>query len=122
MGPNGAGETTFFNLISGCFFPPIPGTIEGGYPIGGGKRVGLGMARTFHPEIFPELSVFENVRIGAEVAGGSACGRGSATEKASIRNESKGKTLLAGLRSKLDRLVGGACPRRSAVSGDAPWR
>src|SRR5205823_3363253 len=34
-------------------------------------RVKLGMARTFQiTEIFPELSVLENVRIGAEVAAG----------------------------------------------------
>jgi len=74
IGPNGAGKTTFFNLISG-FFPPSSGAIEfDGRDItqlAAHKRVGLGMARTFQiTEIFPELTVFENVRIGAEVAGG----------------------------------------------------
>ena len=74
IGPNGAGKTTFFNLISG-FFPPTSGTI--GFDgrditkLATHQRVSLGMARTFQvTEIFPELTVFENVRIAAEVAGG----------------------------------------------------
>jgi branched-chain amino acid transport system ATP-binding protein len=74
IGPNGAGKTTFFNLISG-FFAPSSGTVwfDGRdvtrLPVH--KRVALGMARTFQiTEIFPELSVRENVRIAAEAAGG----------------------------------------------------
>ena len=74
IGPNGAGKTTFFNLISG-FFPPTSGTIVfDGRDItrlSTHERVTRGMARTFQiTEIFPELTVFENVRIAAEVAGG----------------------------------------------------
>ena len=74
IGPNGAGKTTFFNLISG-FFPPTSGAITfDGRDItrlATHQRVTLGMARTFQiTEIFPELTVFENVRIAAEVAGG----------------------------------------------------
>src|SRR5437879_8652156 len=70
IGPNGAGKTTFFNLISG-FFPPTSGSIvfDGRdiTALPAHKRVELGMARTFQiTEIFPELSVYENVRIGAE--------------------------------------------------------
>jgi branched-chain amino acid transport system ATP-binding protein len=74
IGPNGAGKTTFFNLISG-FFPPTAGTIEfDGRDITGwaaDRRVAGGMARTFQiTEIFPELSVRENLRIPVEVASG----------------------------------------------------
>src|SRR6202007_2322338 len=74
IGPNGAGKTTFFNLISG-FFPPIAGTImfdgQDITKLATDQRVVRGMARTFQiTEIFPELTVFENVRIAAEVAGG----------------------------------------------------
>ena len=74
IGPNGAGKTTFFNLISG-YFPPTSGTITfDGQDItrlATHQRVVRGMARTFQiTEIFPELNVFENVRIAAEVAGG----------------------------------------------------
>jgi branched-chain amino acid transport system ATP-binding protein len=74
IGPNGAGKTTFFNLISG-FFPPTSGTIAfDGRDITQlpeHKRVGRGMARTFQiTEIFPELTVRENVRVAVEAASG----------------------------------------------------
>lgn len=111
IGPNGAGKTTFFNLISG-FFPPSSGTIEfDGRDITqmtAHKRVGLGMARTFQiTEIFPELTVFENVRVGVEVAGGY-CLRPwiSAAEKSRIAARVEEILKLTGLQSKLDRLVG----------------
>ena len=111
IGPNGAGKTTFFNLISG-FFPPSSGTIEfDGRDItqmAAHKRVGLGMARTFQiTEIFPELTVFENVRIGAEVAGGY-CLRPwiSAAEKSGIEARVEEILKLTGLQAKSDRLVG----------------
>jgi len=74
IGPNGAGKTTFFNLISG-FFPPTSGAVRfDGHDITRlpvTRRVALGMARTFQiTEIFPELNVYENLRIGAEVTAG----------------------------------------------------
>jgi branched-chain amino acid transport system ATP-binding protein len=70
IGPNGAGKTTLFNLISG-FVPATAGEIWfDGKPInhiGAANRVALGLVRTFQiTEVFPDLSVFENVRIGAE--------------------------------------------------------
>jgi len=111
IGPNGAGKTTFFNLISG-FFPPNAGTIifDGGdiTSMPAHRRVALGMARTFQiTEIFPELSVFQNVRIGTEVA----CGYRlrpwiSRAEKADIRARVADTLKLAGLAGKADRLVG----------------
>ncbi len=74
IGPNGAGKTTFFNLISG-FFPPTAGDILfEGRDITGfvpEQRVRHGMARTFQiTEIFPELSIADNLRIAVEVAAG----------------------------------------------------
>jgi len=70
IGPNGAGKTTLFNLISGLF-PASSGEIWfDGRQINGvnaADRVALGLVRTFQiTEIFPDLSVLENVRIGAE--------------------------------------------------------
>jgi branched-chain amino acid transport system ATP-binding protein len=111
IGPNGAGKTTFFNLLSG-FFAPSAGSIafdgQDVTALPAHRRVALGMARTFQiTEIFPELSVFENIRIGAE----SACGYrlrpwiGRAeTEK--VRKRVEQALELAGLAAKSGRLVG----------------
>ncbi len=74
IGPNGAGKTTFFNLITG-FFPPTSGHIlldgKDITQVSAVDRVGMGMARTFQiTEIFPELTVRENIRIAVESASG----------------------------------------------------
>jgi len=111
IGPNGAGKTTFFNLISGLF-PPSTGTIafdgRDVTALPAHKRVELGMARTFQiTEIFPELTVFENVRIGAEIAGGYRLrpwiSRG---EKREIERKVEETLKLAALDLKAHRLVG----------------
>jgi branched-chain amino acid transport system ATP-binding protein len=74
IGPNGAGKTTFFNMITGFFAPTSGRILFDGEDIGGllpARRVWLGMARTFQvTEIFPELTVRENLRIPVEVAAG----------------------------------------------------
>ncbi|MDH3231588.1 MAG: ABC transporter ATP-binding protein [Alphaproteobacteria bacterium] len=69
IGPNGAGKTTFFNMISG-FYPPNDGDVLlNGKSILGLKpnRIcKLGMTRTFQiVKPFPELTVLENVMMGA---------------------------------------------------------
>lgn len=111
IGPNGAGKTTFFNLISG-FFPPTSGTIAfDGRDItklATHQRVTLGMARTFQvTEIFPELTVLENVWISVEVAGGCHLRRWlSRSEKAKVLPRVEETLEMASLASKKDRLVG----------------
>ncbi|HEX5509530.1 MAG TPA: ABC transporter ATP-binding protein [Pseudolabrys sp.] len=111
IGPNGAGKTTFFNLISG-FFEPNAGTIEfDGRDItrlAPHKRVALGMARTFQiTEIFPELTVFENVRIGAEVTAGFGLRPWiNAADRKTVHDRVGEILKLAGIESKADRLVG----------------
>jgi branched-chain amino acid transport system ATP-binding protein len=111
IGPNGAGKTTFFNLISG-FFQPSTGTIAfDGRDVTGlaaHRRVALGMARTFQiTEIFPELTVVENVRIATESAAGYRLRPWmSASERQEIHGR-VGETLnLVGLANKAGRLVG----------------
>jgi branched-chain amino acid transport system ATP-binding protein len=74
IGPNGAGKTTFFNLISG-FLAPTSGRIlfdrQDITNLLPARRVWRGIARTFQvTEIFPELTVRENLRIAVEVASG----------------------------------------------------
>ena len=111
IGPNGAGKTTFFNLISG-FFRPTTGTIlfdgRDVTALPAHQRVTLGMARTFQiTEIFPELSVFENVRISTEVAGGYRLRAWMAgSERGEIDRLVTETLKLAGLESKAHRLVG----------------
>ena len=66
IGPNGAGKSTLFNLISGRFAPTSGEVLLGGKRIDGKKPHEinrLGLARSFQiTNIFPKLSVFENLR------------------------------------------------------------
>jgi len=111
IGPNGAGKTTFFNLISGSF-RPTGGTIlfddRDVTAMPAHRRVTLGMGRTFQiTEIFPELSVFENVRISTEVAGGYRLRAWmSRAERERIEHRVMETLKLTGLESKAQRLVG----------------
>jgi branched-chain amino acid transport system ATP-binding protein len=69
LGANGAGKTTTLNLISGLIDVRSGSLTFGGEPIAGRRPneiVGLGISHV--PEgrrIFPELTVIENLRIGA---------------------------------------------------------
>ncbi|HEX4111762.1 MAG TPA: ABC transporter ATP-binding protein [Stellaceae bacterium] len=74
IGPNGAGKTTFFNMITGFFRPSSGRIVFDGDDITDllpARRVWRGIARTFQvTEVFPELSVRDNLRIAVEVAAG----------------------------------------------------
>ena len=111
IGPNGAGKTTFFNLISG-FLQPSSGRIvfdgEDITELLPARRVWRGMARTFQiTEVFPELSVRENLRIAVEVASGYRLrpwiSRAQNAEVATRVDELLG---MGGLAATSDRLVG----------------
>src|SRR4029077_86198 len=68
VGPNGAGKTTMFNLVSGLY------RVSGGRIRLRGRdvteaaphlRAAAGLGRTYQtPQIFPDLSVFDNVAVG----------------------------------------------------------
>lgn len=66
IGPNGAGKSTLFNLISGRFEPSSGSVLLNGQSISGKKPYEinrLGLSRSFQiTNIFPKLSVFENLR------------------------------------------------------------
>ena len=68
IGPNGAGKSTLFNLISGRFAPTGGQVLLNGQAIEGMKPYEinrLGLSRSFQiTNIFPKLSVFENLRCG----------------------------------------------------------
>lgn len=66
IGPNGAGKSTLFNLISGRFAPTSGSIRLEGQPIQGHEPYEIyrrGLARSFQvTNIFPRLSVYENIR------------------------------------------------------------
>jgi branched-chain amino acid transport system ATP-binding protein len=68
IGPNGAGKSTLFNLISGRFAPTSGQVLLNGQRIDGKKPFEInraGLSRSFQiTNIFPKLSVFENLRCG----------------------------------------------------------
>jgi ABC-type branched-subunit amino acid transport system ATPase component len=69
IGPNGAGKSTLFNLITG-YLPPTAGEVRFKERritgLATNKIAELGVARAFQiAKPFRDLSVFENVRIGA---------------------------------------------------------
>jgi branched-chain amino acid transport system ATP-binding protein len=70
IGPNGAGKSTLFNLISGLHVPSAGRVRFRGREIAGlaPETINrLGIAKTFQiTNIFPEISVFENVRVAAQ--------------------------------------------------------
>ena len=111
IGPNGAGKTTFFNLITG-FFTPTSGRIvfedEDVTDLLPARRVWRGMARTFQvTEVFPELSVRENLRIAAEVAAGLRLRPWlSEADNAGIQSRVNELIEMGGLGGKADRQVG----------------
>ena len=73
IGPNGAGKSTTFNLISGVARATSGSVSFAGEDISGSSPQDVarrGMARTFqHVKLLPEMSVLENVALGAHLRG-----------------------------------------------------
>jgi branched-chain amino acid transport system permease protein len=73
IGPNGAGKSTTFNLITGVLAATGGSICVLGKPIDNAppqEIVRLGVSRTFqHVKLVPDMSVLENVAIGAHLRG-----------------------------------------------------
>ncbi len=101
IGPNGAGKTTLFNLISG-FTPVSSGEIRFDAQLMSGMKsfqiARLGVGRTFQNlRIFPNMTVFDNVSVGAIGAAGHSMW------KALARNRGAAERVSAGTWAALER-------------------
>jgi branched-chain amino acid transport system ATP-binding protein len=72
VGPNGAGKTTYFNLISGQLRPTGGQVTLDGRDLSGStasERTRAGLGRAFQlTNLFPRLTVLENVRLAVQAA------------------------------------------------------
>ena len=76
IGPNGAGKTTLFNLITGDVPPSAGRMVFGGsdvtaLPPHSRSRLGIGRSHQI-PHPFANMSVFENLLVGAIFGGGAS--------------------------------------------------
>jgi len=109
IGPNGAGKSTLFNLITGHLSPTAGQVLLDGHDITGlppHRICGMGMGRSFqHANIFPKLSVLENMRAALLVHGGR--GRNFwARSEALCREESLTLLLSIGLAEQAKAIAG----------------
>jgi branched-chain amino acid transport system permease protein len=101
IGPNGAGKTTLFSIISGMQ-RPTEGTVTlFGRPLPASHSiVQSGMARTFqHVQLVPELTVIENVALGAYWRTGAGFVRGLLA-----LDSAENRRVLASARAALERV------------------
>ncbi|QJE02955.1 ABC transporter ATP-binding protein [Massilia forsythiae] len=74
VGPNGAGKTTYFNLVSGQLAASAGRVFVNGRDVsrlGAARRTRLGIGRAFQlTNLFPHLSVLENVRLAVQSRAG----------------------------------------------------
>jgi ABC-type branched-subunit amino acid transport system ATPase component/ABC-type branched-subunit amino acid transport system permease subunit len=114
IGPNGAGKSTTFNLITGVL-APSGGTISVlGQKIDHARPqqvAKLGIARTFqHVKLVPDMSVLENVAIGAHLRGHAGAiasmFRLDRTDEAKLLAEATRQIERVGLGEQIDTLAG----------------
>ena len=114
IGPNGAGKSTTFNLITGVL-ASCRGTISVfGRKIGNAtpqQVVELGIARTFqHVKLVPDMTVLENVAIGAHLRGQAGAlasmFRLDRSDEAKLLAEAARQIERVGLTAQIDALAG----------------
>src|SRR4051812_8619206 len=114
IGPNGAGKSTTFNLITGVLkatagkISVIGESVDNAAPQ---DVVKLGVARTFqHVKLVPDMTVLENVAIGAHLRGraGALAGmfRFDRTEEAKLLAEAARQIERVGLGDQIDQMAG----------------
>ena len=109
IGPNGAGKSTFFALVSGYHRPDTGSIRFGGKEIIGQKPheiARLGISRAFQvSNIFPRLTVEENVRSAIQVRSGKAFDLFSRADRVGLERTEE-ILSLCNLSSRRSRLAG----------------
>src|SRR5216683_3315476 len=99
VGPNGAGKTTYFNLISGQLRASAGAVLLKGEPITGlaaPARARRGLGRAFQlTNLFPSLSVLENVRLAVQARARVELGERAAASAASLPHGDQRKLEVA---------------------------
>ncbi len=89
IGPNGAGKTTLFNAITGVYKPDEGQMTFDGHPLAGKRAdqiTDMGMCRTFQNiRLFHNMSVMENVMVGAHTRLKGSTGIGAALRTPAFR-------------------------------------
>src|SRR5262249_44665310 len=114
IGPNGAGKSTTFNLITGVLTTTGGAISFLGKPVGNAapqEVVKLGIARTFqHVTLVPDMTVLENVVIGAHQRGSSGAVssmlRLDRTDEARLLAEATRQIERVGLGDQINQLAG----------------
>ncbi|MGY3485479.1 ABC-type branched-subunit amino acid transport system ATPase component/ABC-type branched-subunit amino acid transport system permease subunit [Bradyrhizobium sp. USDA 4011] len=114
IGPNGAGKSTTFNLITGVLAATSGKIAVQGKEVANAppqEVVKLGVARTFqHVKLVPDMTVLENVAIGAHLRGNSGAIssmlRLDRTDEAKLLAEAARQIERVGLSDQIDQLAG----------------
>ncbi|HEU0133008.1 MAG TPA: branched-chain amino acid ABC transporter permease/ATP-binding protein [Mycobacteriales bacterium] len=117
IGPNGAGKTTLFNAVSGLVRPTSGSVHLFGEDVTGlevHERARRGLGRTFQAiQLFPQLSVYENLLVATHVNNGSGLFAHVALTRKGLRHEAAAEDVVRrvvaamGLEAVADRAVGG---------------